>query len=448
VRHPAAAMIMPELAAERAVASDAATAVAVARAVATRVADQSVVAQAVAAERAVSTFPASVHWRAHTVASGWAGTALMLGAVDSCWPGEGWDVAGHAHLAAACAALERLPVVNASLFGGLAGVGYAAVTLGGDRRRYRRLLSTVDDLLLPKVDAAVHRLDRLHAGCGVGEFDLISGLAGTAVYLVARRFESAPRAVLLRVLGCLTRLLADRGEPRRWHTPAPLISGQMRTAYPYGNHNCGLAHGVPGPLALLAIAAREGVVVDGMSQAIETAAGWLADHAMTTDFGADWPNATSLAPGAPTVGANGRAAWCYGAPGVARALWLAGAAIGDRRYRDLAVAAMRGVLARPPARRGLDSPTFCHGIAGLLQVTRRFATDTGLPEFQSGVDSVLAELLAAYEPGSVLGFRNTEPGSVRVDAPGLLGGAPGVALALLAAGTTVEPSWDRLFLVA
>ncbi|MGH3938256.1 MAG: lanthionine synthetase C family protein [Pseudonocardiaceae bacterium] len=439
----------PPRAAARTVASDAGTAVAVARAVATRVADQSVVAEAVAAEQAASTFPASVRWRPYTIASGWAGTALLLGAMDACWPGEGWDLAGHTHLAAACAALERLPEVNASLFGGLAGIGYAAVTLDGDRHRYRRLLSTVDGALLPKVDRAVRQLDRLH-GCGVGEFDLISGLAGTGVYLLARRSESAAAdEVLGRLLGCLTRLLADRTEPRRWHTPARLVTGQMRPAYPDGNYNCGIAHGVPGPLALLAIAARAGLAVDGMAAAIAAAAGWLADHAMPTEFGPEWPNAVSLPPGDPTAGgAGGRTAWCYGAPGVARALWLAGVATGEQRYRDLAVQAMHGVLARPAARRGLDSPTFCHGIAGLLQVTCRFAADTGSALFQSGVDAVLADLLDVYEPGSVLGYRNTEPGSVRVDSPGLLSGAPGVALALLAAGTTVEPSWDRLFLVA
>jgi hypothetical protein len=442
-------MMTPPVAAARAVASDAGTAVAVATEVAARVADQSVVAEAVAAEQATSTFPPSVRWRPHTVASGWAGTALLLGAMDACLPGEGWDVAGHAHLAAACAALERLPQVNASLFGGLAGIGYAAVTLNGDRHRYRRLLSTVDDALLPKVDSAVRRLDRLH-GCGVGEFDLISGLAGTGAYLLARRSESAPAdEALRRLLGCLTRLLADRGEPRRWHTPARLVTGQLGPAYPHGNYNCGIAHGVPGPVALLAIAAREGLAVDGMVEAIEAAAGWLADHAISTEFGPDWPNAVSLPPGEPIAGgAGGRTAWCYGSPGVARALWLAGVATGQERYRDLAVQAMSGVLARPAARRGLDSPTFCHGIAGLLQVTYRFAIDTGAAQFQSGVDDVLADLLAAYEPDSVLGYRNTEPASVRVDSPGLLGGAPGVALSLLAAGTTVEPSWDRLFLVA
>jgi hypothetical protein len=36
----------------------------------------------------------------------------------------------------------------------------------------------------------------------------------------------------------------------------------------------------------------------------------------------------------------------------------------------------------------------------------------------------------------------------REAAPGLLFGASGVGLALLAASTEIEPSWDRLFLMS
>jgi hypothetical protein len=41
-----------------------------------------------------------------------------------------------------------------------------------------------------------------------------------------------------------------------------------------------------------------------------------------------------------------------------------------------------------------------------------------------------------------------EAGGRRVDNPGLLDGAPGVALALLAACCPAEPTWDRLFLLS
>ena len=53
-----------------------------------------------------------------------------------------------------------------------------------------------------------------------------------------------------------------------------------------------------------------------------------------------------------------------------------------------------------------------------------------------------------HEPDRALGFRAIEPGGNRVDQPGLLDGAPGVVIVLLAASTSVEPTWDRLFLLS
>jgi hypothetical protein len=109
---------------------------------------------------------------------------------------------------------------------------------------------------------------------------------------------------------------------------------------------------------------------------------------------------------------------------------------------------MEAVYRRPISVRCIESPTFCHGVAGLLQITLRFANDTGLPLFTEAAVSLTEELLSAYEPDSLLGYRNWEPGGTRVDQPGLLDGAPGILLVLLAASTDVEPSWDRAFLLS
>jgi hypothetical protein len=114
----------------------------------------------------------------------------------------------------------------------------------------------------------------------------------------------------------------------------------------------------------------------------------------------------------------------------------------------LAIEAMQAVYRRPMPARYIDSPTFCHGVAGLLQITLRFANDTGLALFADAAAGLTEWLLSAHEPDSLLGYRNWEPGGTRVDQPGLLDGAPGVMLTLLAAATDLEPSWDRAFLLA
>jgi len=106
------------------------------------------------------------------------------------------------------------------------------------------------------------------------------------------------------------------------------------------------------------------------------------------------------------------------------------------------------VYRRPLSARQIDSPTFCHGVAGLMQITLRFAHDTGLPQFREAAQALGSQLLSLYDPKTLLGYYSLEPGGNRVDQPGLLDGVPGVVLVLLAAATDVEPAWDRLFLLS
>ena len=253
----------------------------------------------------------------------------------------------------------------------------------------------------------------------------------------------------------------------RWYTPPGLYGDpKMVVSYPHGQLNCGLAHGIPGPLALLALAHRQGVEVEGLHEAVERTADWLTANRFDDEWGVNWPTAVPVevitsgttpmltllrkAPAPATTSPHGpsRAAWCYGSPGVARALWLAGDALGRADLQALAVQAMEAVYRRPLAARQIDSPTFCHGVAGLLHITLRFAHDTALPLFQDAAAVLADQLLGLYRPEMALGYYSLEHSGQRVDQPGLLDGVPGVAMVLLAAATGVEPAWDRLFLLA
>jgi hypothetical protein len=159
---------------------------------------------------------------------------------------------------------------------------------------------------------------------------------------------------------------------------------------------------------------------------------------------------TKLSPGDPAVapGGGSRAAWCYGSPGVARALWLAGQALDRNEYRAQAISAMKAVFRRPIPARMIESPTFCHGVAGLLAITMRFARETYRPMFFQESQRLVEQLMGSFQPDSLLGFRCIEYGNNQTDQPGLLDGAAGVAIVLLAASTGIEPTWDRIFLLS
>ena len=434
----------------------AAGAVTVAREVAARLRHREQIEAANAAAARQTAYPESVNWEPHGIAKGDAGLALMCGYLDACVPDEGWDATAHQYLTLAARGAERSGYLAAGLFAGLSGLAFAAWSLSRQGTRYQKLLAGIEEALLSQAVELDDALCRQRQGVSVSQFDVISGLSGVGAYLLCRREHEEAAAALRAVLRGLVALTGQEGGIPRWHTPAHLISNEERMLrlYPNGNLNCGLAHGIPGPLALMALAVHSGVEVDGLREAIDRVASWLSQNRVDDAWGVNWPTAVPLAPDGGSAAASSapaepsRSAWCYGSPGVARALWLAGESLDYPGYRELAVESMEAVYRRPVRERYIDSPTFCHGVAGLLQVTLRFARETRLPLFAEAAKTLSEQLLSLYDPDSLLGYRSLQPGGQRVDEPGLLDGAPGVVLVLLAAATDVEPTWDRLFLLA
>ncbi|GGY87983.1 lanthionine synthetase C family protein [Streptomyces avidinii] len=385
-------------------------------------------------------------WTPHSTAQGTCGLALAFGHLDRCLPGKGWDLVAHHHLSRAVDGTASNPVGTLGLFAGLTGVAFTTSYLAHGGQRYRTLLGDIDDSLYSRIP---RRLPAVTGeGFAVGTFDLVSGWTGVAAYLHSRPTGPARDRALRTVLAWLVDLSRAVDGVPAWHTPHALITDEsMRDRYRTAVANCGLAHGITGPLAMLALAHADGPIDAGHTEAIRRTASWLASHQVDDARGGAYPAVVPLGEDSPTLSAA-RDAWCYGSPGVARALWLAGTALGDPGLTRTAVAAMRAVLRRPVARRRIDSPGFCHGIAGLLQVTLRFAVDTGDEEISYGARRLVDQLLGEYQPQTPFGYRSVEPDGTRGDRSGLLEGAAGVALTLLSAVTLEPPAWDRFFLLS
>ena len=76
-------------------------AIAVAQQVITRAADRECREAAFGAAVPQTHFPETLRWTSYSIATGDAGLALMCAYADACFPGHGWDVAGHEFLATA-----------------------------------------------------------------------------------------------------------------------------------------------------------------------------------------------------------------------------------------------------------------------------------------------------------------------------------------------------------
>ena len=231
-----------------------------------------------------------------------------------------------------------------------------------------------------------------------------------------------------------------------WWTTAAAKEGQA-DELPHGHLNLGLSHGVPGPLALLSLAWREGVVVDGQREAVEGMMTLLTAWAVPVPSGLAWPGYLSLdhwRQGPGSAPAQRRPSWCYGAPGVSRAVQLAALAFDREDWHRLAQRSVEALLAEPPARWRVDDSCLCHGWSGLLHVLGRFADHWPDPRLRACADGLATLVLDAFDARLPFGYRTPDG----TDLPAFLEGSAGIALALDAyAEGRVLGGWDEVLVV-
>lgn len=279
-------------------------------------------------------------------------------------------------------------------------------------------------------------------------YDLISGLVGIAVPVLQRIADGSPSPssdpVARSILGHLERLARTQPTGVSWYTPATLLPPWQRELAPDGYTNLGLAHGVPGVVAILARYIAAGVEAPRARRLLDGAVSYLQSVAGPT-FGARYQ---AWLP-AKEPRAQPRLAWCYGDLGVAVALMSAASATGRDDWRAQALELAHGMAARPFEASAVIDTGLCHGAAGVAHLFNRLSQATGDAELARAAATWFDRTLAMRSSEPIAGF----PRGMPVDgvttwepAPDLLTGAIGVALALHAAISPIEPAWDQLLL--
>ncbi|MFI9722224.1 lanthionine synthetase C family protein [Streptomyces sp. NPDC052396] len=326
----------------------------------------------------------------------------------------------------------------------------AAEHLGDQVRAFARALARWERQRRPQDGACV----------SIGTYDAISGLAGLGAHLLDDPCRFGVLAEVLTTLTGLTAPLRVNGRVLPGWWTAQFQEGLAPATVETGHANAGLAHGVPGPLALLALAREAGVTVPGQDAAIQVLARWLMDIRQDGEDGPWWPRTMVLGPGGevvPRESAPGRPSWCYGTAGIARALYLAGRALDSAEWREAAVAALRAALSGArrahggPAADRLKDAGLCHGWSGLLQAAWRMADDTGDPVLRAQLPWLAERVLELADPDDPFGLvPPLVQHGITSDPAGFLTGAAGAALALHTFATDTAPAtrWDRALLLA
>jgi lantibiotic biosynthesis protein len=356
-------------------------------------------------------------------------TLRIYAATDDTVPDPD-DEAGKA-LAAAITAIGQRS--SPGLYGGAARVAFAVghLSAGDDA-----------DLACEMIEASLLRFLEQPTDT----YDLISGVVGIAVPVLQRIADGRPspssEPVARSILGHLERLSRTQTTGVAWHTPATILPQWQRELAPDGYINLGLAHGVPGVIAILARYIAAGVEVARARRLLDGAVAYLLSVAEPREGGRyqAW---------LPSTGTMPRVAWCYGDLGVAVALLGAAIATGRDDWRASALELAHGMAARPFESSQVTDAGLCHGAAGVAHVFNRMAQATGDAELARAADTWFDRTIAMRRSEPIAGY----PRAVPVDgvitwepAEDLLTGATGIALALHAAISPIEPAWDQLLL--
>jgi lantibiotic modifying enzyme len=276
-------------------------------------------------------------------------------------------------------------------------------------------------------------------------YDLISGLVGIGVYLSDRMPRPIAKEGFDHVVSHLTRLAKPMESGVTWWTPSEQLMPETRKEYPQGHANLGVAHGVPAAIVLLAEAGASNVG-SGAAALFSRSLSWFlsqrSSDSTESNFGYNFAAGRQWQPA--------RAAWCYGDPGIAAALLGAARRLNDGGLeREALEIGLRAAL-RPAESCGVVDAPLCHGAAGLGHLYNRIFQATGDRRFLDAALRWVESALEMKRDGEGIGgYQTWRPGEGGWTSDrSLLAGATGVALALLAAATPVEPSWDRLLLAS
>ncbi len=366
----------------------------------------------------------------YTLATGGMGIALTAGYLDAAYPKNNWDYVAHEYMKFYSKIISK-QYIGVSLFSGLVGVAFTTSILSGEKEgRYIKFIKKVDRYIFRELDEISKRISLKTREVSGDYFDLVSGVIGISAYLLYHNKEKQLSRLLRPII---RRILIDKNLSYFYFVKSQRGKKEI---------DFGMAHGMAGVLSVLSLSSINFIEEEGLKESIEQIAEWFIDNRIDDGYGVNWPYKM----GASISSTASRSAWCYGNPGIAVAMQMAGIATKKRKYRDIAKETMIAAYNKPVKITKINSSTFCHGISGVLQSSLRLYRLTNQEMYKQQSRCMINEILAKYDEKARFGYRDFD--LEYRDNPGILNGTSGIILSLVAATSKVDPLWDRMFLLS
>jgi hypothetical protein len=287
----------------------------------------------------------------------------------------------------------------------------------------------------------------------VQDYSLIGGLTGVGRYLLFFREDKEISPLLNKVLDYLIKLseektINDQFVPR-WYIPNKnILFKRDKEFFERGYMDLGVAQGIAGPLALLSLSKIYGVYRDGLIEAIQKMTNRiLSFNRMSKNMEELFPNRVGLSSHKNEfVFSPFKGNWANGYVGISWALWLAGKGLEDKELIQKALRIIKSIDINMLEQREVISPTFAHGLAGVIYVLHRFYVESGDEEF-IGIRDKLLNFYDKDAPFKYYDIVKIGNQNKKIVNAGLFDGVAGVLLVLSSLLKDTKLPWDIVFLL-
>ncbi len=418
----------------------------------------------VASEQSRYTYSYPYGYYPYSLLQGPLGLALMYHELATEFPDEHWDQTASSYFGLLPRTFSAVGSHALGFLSGIGGAAFVAQQLAQQEGRYWKICEQVLSVIMHSSFKYAFPTEDLR----LEKYDLTDGLVGISTLLLtvlmkpeAQKQPELQETLtqlrfflpsLTQLLVWLTRCVVDdtSGPYSHWWDVSSLyplytqnrLEGQLY----WGN---GMRQGLAGLVAFFSLLLASDLdvekdeITDVVSKlCIHIRHSWIDDKSEK-----HWSQYT-IKDAYHQPGATNIFSWCSGESGMSRALWRAGNILKDEELCTFALESFARTLKdfKKKSQFVVD-PSLCHGLAGLVQMSARFANETRETSFVEETVALTHRLLEGFEAGYPFGYRACEPGYMRIDSPWLFDGASGVALALLTMVRTTDPTWDRILLL-
>lgn len=332
-----------------------------------------------------------------------------------------------------------------AMFGGLGYQCYAVNAFCSQANILRGFSHSMDKLLLVSIDDRLAQIEN-HPTVD-NNYDMISGISGVLYYLLDRDYTNKEKSILIKCIQYLLSFTQDTKFSDKAMIGFHVLQENQnpnfdKQDFKNGSINFGLAHGMLGPLIVLAKAYAKGFEVDGLKEGIEKIYCLYEIYQFVNDAHIPyWPGIITVEEywekACKSEHLHRPSSWCYGNMGILRGLQKVSNYMNWPQKEQIYIDAMKHVLTQDIKTYNLYSPSLCHGFASVVAIQSSAYSAYRDPKLLTNLERNVRAIVTGYrknneEDTNLIDIRE---GTVLLEGylkdSSLLTGSVGIAVTLL-----------------